>query len=102
MLFMDFGVMELAEQNPVDVGSFTMMSPILDMMGLAPGDRPITPGKRASFVPQGEGFPNRGGEQPVRPAHVENFGFGAEDGGDEVCVAGDPPCFGGADRATVG
>ena len=62
MAFMNFGMMMPAEQTLVGVSTFTVMDPVDHVVGVAPGDRSVTAGKRASFIPQGDCFPDWWGE----------------------------------------
>ena len=60
------------------------------MVGLAPGCGDSAVGERAALVAGGEGEALGGGEEPGFAAEVQDFAVGAQEGGDDVGVAG---CF---------
>jgi len=69
------------------------------VVGFAPwgGDRAV--GEGAALVPGSESGALGGGEEPGFAAEVQNFAVGAEEGGDDVGVAGDFTQGGGGDGA---
>ena len=48
--FMYFGMMVWTQQTPIGVRGFAVMKPVRNMVGIAPGERPITPRKGAAFI----------------------------------------------------
>ena len=70
-------------------------------MGVAHEGWPVTAGERTVCVSDGQGGPDGGGDQPVGAADVEDLALGAEDGGDELGVAGQPPDRGRGELGVV-
>jgi hypothetical protein len=70
------------QQNEiVDIGE-AAISPVVDVVGVAPGGGSVTVGERAPPVAQGEGSPLGGGHEAGFAAEVEQFAVGGEHGAD--------------------
>ena len=93
----DESVVVAAEQDHVAQGGCAAVDPVLDVVGVA-HDRWAGAVREAAVAVAGdEGFPDRGGDQALGAADVEDLGVGAEDGGDDVGVAADPADGGGGE-----
>ena len=66
-------------------------------MGVAGQWHAAAAGEPAVLVSQGEGFPDAGGDEALGAADVEDLAVVAEDGGDDLGVAGEPSYGGDGD-----
>src|SRR5437764_7924804 len=70
-----------------------------DVVSVCPAGWPIAAGEGTSVVPQHERSAEGSGGQAALPPDVQHLAGGAEDGGDDAGVAGQPP---GGGRGEVG
>jgi hypothetical protein len=60
------------------------------MVGVTHQGWPVAAGERAVAVAEGQGDPDREGDQAFDAADVQRFAVGAEDAGDDLGVARQP------------
>src|SRR3954468_3269924 len=75
--------------------------PVADVVTLAMPRWAMTAGEGAPAVAEVERLAEWGGDQAALAAQVKRLALGAEDGGDELAVAGVDAGFGGGDGAEV-
>src|SRR5680860_1282423 len=73
------------------------VDPVPDVVGVAHHRWPGAAGEAAVPVAGDQGLPDRGGDQPLGPADVEDLGGATEDGRDDLGVAAHPPDGGGGE-----
>ena len=88
-----------AEECAVAEVGGAVVGPVGDVVGFAPGCGGGAVGEGAALVAGGEGGALGWGEEPGFAAEVQDFAVGAEEGGDDVGVAGDFAQGGGGDGA---
>ncbi len=95
------GVMPAAQHHQVVQVRRTTIDPVDDVVGVAGDRQPPAPWECAPAVPQHQGVPLAGGDQPLRPAHVQHLTLAAQHGGDDLGVAGQPAHRGRRQRQPV-
>ncbi len=89
--FLDFVVVEQAEQDPVvEVGS-AAVEPGPDVVGLGPGWWPVTPRPRTPAVADVESGAQAAAEQPLAAAHVQREPGRGQPDRDDLGVIGEQP-----------
>ncbi len=83
----DLAVVVAAEQQAVVLVGSTAVDPAENVMGLTPGQRPITTRPRAPPVPDFQRGAGRAGEQPSSPDQVDQIPVLVEEARDDVRVA---------------
>ena len=78
-----------AEQDEVGQRGRAAVGPVDDVVGVAHRGWSGAAGERAVLVAQDQGDPDRGGDEAVGAADVEDLAVAAEDAGDDVGVAGE-------------
>ena len=63
---------------------------MVEVVGVAREWHAAAAGEAAVPVAEGEGFPDAGGDEALGAADVEDLAVVAEDGGDDLGVAGEP------------
>jgi len=86
----DDAVMMSAEQGEVSEAGSPAGRPVDAVVGVAHHRGPVAAGERAVPVSDDQRGPDPGGYQAFGPADVEDLGVGAERGGDDLGVAGEP------------
>ena len=94
---MNQGVVISAKNGTVGHAGRSTVDPELDVVQVGPAGGPVAAGEDASAVAEGDGAADAGGPDAGGAADVQGFAGGAEDGGDDVAVAQQPPGLGGAD-----
>ena len=97
----DEAVVVAAEQDHVVQAGGAAVGPVLEVVGVAHQGWAGAVGEGAVLVAGDQGSPDGGGDQAVDAADVEDLGVGAEDGGDQVGVAGEPAYGGGGEVEAV-
>ena len=85
---MDESVVVAAEQGEVFQAGRAAVGPVLEVVGVAHEGWAGAAGEGAVWVAGDQGAPEGGGDQAVQAADVRTS-LGAEDGGDQVGVAGE-------------
>src|SRR6478736_7594583 len=94
---MDQCVVETAQHRAVVQAGGSAVDPELDVVDFRPAGGPVAAREHAPVVTKGDGPAKAGGPDAGGAADVQRFAGGAEDGGDDVAVAQQPPGVGGAD-----
>ena len=89
-----------AEQDQVVQGRVAAVGPVLEVVGVAGHRWSSAVREPAVGVSGDEGLPDGCGDQALGAADVEDLRGRAEDGGDQVGVAADPPDRGGGELGT--
>ena len=97
----DRAVVVAAQQDEVGQAGASAECPVVDVVGVAHDRWSGAAGEGAVSVAQDQGEPDGGGDQASGAADVERFAAGAEDGGDDLGVAGQPPDRGGGELDPV-
>src|SRR6476620_369707 len=97
LFFVDQVVMVGTKECSVVCAGGAAVGPVGDVVGFAPGGGDGAAGEGAALVAGGDGFADVGREDAAGAADVEDSAGGAEEDGDEVCVAGDFAAGGGGD-----
>ena len=84
-----------AQQHQVVQAGRAVVGPVHDVVGVAHHRGLGAAGERAVPVAADQGPPQRGGDEPVGAADVEDLAAGAEGDGDDVGVARQPADGGG-------
>ena len=92
---MDDPVVVPAEQHQVVQAGRSVVGPVHDVVGVAHHRWFGAAGEGAVPVAADQGPPERGGDEAVGAADVEDLAAGAEGDGDDVGVAGQAPDGGG-------
>lgn len=82
-----------ADQHEVVQRGGSVGPPGLDVVGMAGGGWLVAAGEHTAAVTNLEGGPDRGGDQALRPAHIEQVGVSAEHGGHYVSVTHQLPQY---------
>lgn len=77
-----------AQQHQVVEAGGSAVGPVEDVVGVAGDGEAVAAGEGAVLVAQDEGEPDRGGDQAAGATDVEDLALAAEDGGDDLGVAG--------------
>ena len=96
------GVVFAAEEDQVVQGCGAVVDPVGDVVGVAGDGEPGAAGEGAVLVAEDEGGPDCGGDQAAGAADVEDLALGAEDGGDDLGVAGESAGGGGGEGVAGG
>lgn len=91
-----------AEEYAVAERGVPAVGEMQDVVAVAPLRGPVAAREGASPVPKDQGPSSCSGEQPLRPAHIQDGALGPEDGGDQSAVARHPPGCGGRQPGAVG
>src|SRR5437763_447697 len=83
-------MMKVAEQHGVVQRGGTTVGPMQNVMDGAPTRRPIAPGKGAALIADDQRAADRRGHHIGGAADVQRLGVGAENGRDDLRVAGQP------------
>ncbi len=83
----DVAVVVAAEQHSVVLVGSPAVVPAENVVGFAPGNRPVAARPRAAAVAEFQGGAGRAGEQPPGPAQVDDCPGLVEKGGDGLGVA---------------
>jgi hypothetical protein len=86
----DQGVVGTAEEHEVVEAGVAAVGPVSEVVGVAGEWHPAAAGEPAVLVAQHERFPDRCRHQALGATHVEHLAQRAEDGGDDLGVAGQP------------
>ena len=92
-------VVMAAEQDRVGQVGLAATTPRVQVMRLRPGSRHVTALGPTTLVAYGERSALGRGEQPLRPADVEDLGLRTQHDGHEVGGAGEAACVPGRDAA---
>ena len=98
----DQGVVFAAEQDEVVEGCGAVVGPVGDVVGVAGDGEAGAAGEGAVLVAEDQGGPDAGGDQAAGAADVEDLALGAEDGGDDLGVAGQSAGGGGGEGVAGG
>jgi hypothetical protein len=90
-VWLDLGVMVMAKQHQVVQGGRPSGLPRFDVVRLTTGGRSLTTREHASAVPDDECVTDRFGDQPVRPADIQNLRLGTEHDRDDIRVTAQQP-----------
>ena len=97
----DEPVVWAAQEDQVGESGRTSISPVLDMMGIAPALRSIASRKPATFVTKRHRSSQRGGSDGRPPPDLEGLGRSPHDHSGDRCVARPPSCGFRRDRPGV-
>jgi len=96
----DQPVVHAAEQDEVVQAGGSAVDPVHDVVGVAGDREAVTTRERAVLVAQHQRDPDRGGDQALEAADVEDLALGAQHGRDQVRVTRQPTCRLGRHRVT--
>ena len=86
----DDAVMVATQEHEVVEFRLAAVCPVSDVVGVAHHRGSSAAGERAVLVAQDQGDPDRGGDESLGAADVEDAAVGTQDAGDHVGVAGHP------------
>nr|WP_221776060.1 hypothetical protein [Pseudonocardia petroleophila] len=96
---MDLAVVGFAEHDQVVEFGGSFVSPVVDVVDVAPGRWSVAAGVGAAAVSDGDGFAEPVGDGALLPAHVQWLAVAVHDDGDDAGVAGQGAQRGGGDGA---
>src|SRR3954454_3798074 len=98
----DDSVVVAAQQGEVVQAGGAAVGPVSEVVGVAHQRWSGAAGEGAVPVADDQGGPERGGDQAVEASDVEDLALGAEDGGDDLGVTGQPAQHLGRQVGAVG